>query len=310
MIKSNHTFTHLSIAEREEIAILNATGAAIASIARKLARSPSTISRELRRHRYKAMYRATTAQNRADKAKQRCKKLSKSSDCNLLHSIERMLKRRWSPKIIAQKLGHIISHTTIYTIIRKIRTEWRKFLIYQHKTRYHKGEAGKNMIPFRTDISQRPAEVVLGDWEADTVISAKGSKSCLGVFAERTTRLYKIVKMPNKSAKSMTIATLAALRGLPVNSITYDNGTENAEHWITNMLLGCCSYFCRPYRSGDKGLVENRNKILRQFLPKKTNFDLIRNDELAKIEKEINERPMEVLDWLSPSETLDLHLKF
>jgi IS30 family transposase len=305
MSESNHTFNHLSIAEREEIAILNSNGAKVAQIASKLGRSPSTISRELRRYKNIANYRACLAQTRADTAKRRCRKPRKSDNCELLHKIERMLKRRWSPKIIVQKLGHIISHTTIYNIIYTIRTEWRKFLIYQRKGRYRKGSGSIKGIPFRTNISERPA-LRFGDWEADTVISSRGGRSCVAVFAEKITRIYRVVKMPNKSAKSMTGATLDALRGLPVNSITYDNGTENADHWITNMLLGCASYFCRAYRSSDKGLVENRNKILRQYLPKGTNFDLITDDELVRIEKEINERPMEVLGWLSPNEALVL----
>jgi len=305
---SNNKFTQLSITEREEIAILRATGCPVMQIARKINRSSSTISREIKRGTYKAEYRATVAQTRRIRAKARQKKRIKSNDCELLHRIERMLKRRWSPKIIVAKLGHIISHTTIYTIIRTIRTEWRKFLIYQRKTRYHKGSGSVKGIPFRTDIAQRPA-VQFGDWEADTVISSRTGKSCIAVFAEKATRIYRVVKIPNKSAAAMTGAALAALRGLPVNSITYDNGTENADHWVTNMLLGCSSYFCRAYCSGDKGLIEERNKMLRVWLPKGTNFDLIDVGTLVKIEKEINERPMECLGWLSPAEALTLHLQ-
>ena len=309
MTQSKHTFKHLSTMEREEIAVLNATGATVTAIARSLKRSVSTISRELHHHKYKAQYRATIAQNRAARAKLACRKTQKSSNPMLLQQIERMLKKRWSPMIIVQKLGRIISHTTIYKIIKTIRTEWKKFLIYQRKTSYHKGCAGKSLIPYRTDISDRPAEKSFGDWEADTVVSARGGRACLGVFAERTTRLYRVVKMANKTAAEMTAATLKALRGLPVNSITYDNGTENADHWVTNKLLGCASYFCRPYRSGDKGLVEERNKMLRVWLPKGTKFDLITEEELSKIGQEINERPMEVLGWRSPIEALSLHLK-
>jgi IS30 family transposase len=220
-----------------------------------------------------------------------------------------MLRRRWSPKIIAQELGHIISHMTIYNIINTIRREWRKFLIYQRKCRYHKGSAGRALIPNRIDISERP-ETKFGDWEADTVVPGRGGKAVLGVFVEKTTRIYKVVKMMNKTADEMLRATLVALDGLPVRSITYDNGSENAAHEWANRLLGCQSYFARPYRSTDKAQIENRNKILRQFLPKGTNFDLITESELSRIEAEINERPMECLGWRSPSEALALHSKF
>ena len=97
----------------------------------------------------------------------------------------------------------------------------------------------------------------------------------------------------------MTKATLEALQDSPVNSITYDNGAENATHFIVNRMLGCASYFARPYRSTDKPLIENRNKILRQFLPKKTNLDLITNEQISKIENQINEKPMRCLNWKS-----------
>ena len=308
MTTSNTIFNHLSITEREDIAIFNSMGLSISNIARKLHRSPSTIYRELHRYKDTSLYRASLAQHKADIAKAKSRKHQKADNVTLLHSIEHMLKKRWSPQIIVQKLGHIISHTTIYTIIRTIRTEWRKFLIYQRKTKYHKGTAGKQLIPYRTDISDRPTEVMFGDWEADTVIGSRAGNSCLAVYVERKSRYYKVIKMCNKSSDSMVKATLQALSKLRVNSITYDNGTENAEHWLINRLLGCASYFCRPYRSWDKGLVENRNKILRQYLPKGTNFDLISQEDIDKIVEEINNRPMKVLDWNTPAQVFALQL--
>ena len=84
------------------------------------------------------------------------------------------------------------------------------------------------------------------------------------------------------------------------SSFTYDNGSENMKHEKLNKLLGCQSYFCRPYYSADKGSVENRNKILRQFLPKKTNFDLISQHQIDIIQNKINNRPMKVLNWNTP----------
>jgi IS30 family transposase len=212
-----------------------------------------------------------------------------------------MLKKRWSPEIIAHKLKGLVSHTTIYCIIRRHRCEWRKYLIYQRKGKYHNSKAGKEWIPNRQDITLRP-ECGFGDWEADTVIGGRGGRSCLGVFVERTTRMYRVVKMMNKTADEMIRATLIALDEKVVKSITYDNGAENAGHETVNRLLGCVSWFCRPYRSGDKGLVENRNKWLRVWLPKRTNFDLIDNAELARIENAINERPMKCLGWQTPAQ--------
>jgi IS30 family transposase len=307
MTKLNHKYKQLTTAERIKIEAFYELGHSAQSIARTLGRSPSTISREIKKgksSKHNGLYKHHIAQERTD-ARRNCKP-SAAKNTALMHDIERMLKRRWSPKIIVQKLGHIISHMTIYNIIKTIRHEWRKFLIYQRKGKYRKGLASVALIPNRVDISERPAPQ-FGDYEADTVISSRSGKSCLGVFVEKTTRYYRVVKMMNKSADEMLRATLIGLEGLPVQSITYDNGAENAAHEWANRLLDCKSYFARPYRSTDKAQIENRNKILRQYLPKGTNFDLLTDAELSKIENEINERPMECLGWLSPKEAFLVH---
>jgi IS30 family transposase len=294
------TQTHLSYAERILIQTYLNLGWSQNKIARQLNRPKSTLSGEIKRSKYKGKYSADIAQMRTDRFKRIARKPAKSNDSKLMLNIERLIKRKWSPEIISHKLGGI-SHTTIYSITKTIRPEWHKYLAYQKKHRYHKG-CSKVLIPDRIDISERPIGIELGDIEADTVISARGGKSCLGVFVDRKTRLYKFIKMMNKGAEEMVKAAATALIGMEVKSITYDNGSENVKHMETNKMFGCKSYFCRPYRSGDKGLIENRNKILRQWLPKGTNFDLISEEELSRIEKEINERPMKCLGWLSPSE--------
>jgi IS30 family transposase len=311
MPASCHKYTQLSIAERAKIELLHKQGQTLSVIATELCRNKATISRELCRYKDTSLYRAELAQHRADMAKSHNRKKQKSGNPELMQNIERMIKRKWSPEIIAHELGGIISHTTIYTITKTIRTEWRKHLAYQKQTKYRKGSAGKSLIPDRADISLRPTEVEFGDYEADTVIGNRLGKSCLGVFVERTTRLYKITKLHDKSAKSMVRAAVKALSDKPVRSITYDNGAENAKHCVINWLLKCRSWFCRAYCSCDKGLIENRNKILRQWLPKGTNFDLITEEELSSIENEINERPMKCLNWQSPKQAfhnaLQLH---
>ena len=139
-----------------------------------------------------------------------------------------------------------------------------------------------------------------GDFEVDTVISAKGGKSCIAVAVERKSRYYILRKILDKSATSMNNALIDMLKNTIVKTITYDNGSENMKHEKLNKLLGCQSYFCRPYCSADKGSIENRNKILRQFLPKKTNFDLISQHQIDIIRNKINNRPMKVLNWNTP----------
>jgi len=307
MTVSSHKYKQLSIAERAKIELLLEQALSLSAIAGTIKRSKSTISEEIIRGTHKGRYRAHIAQNRALKAKLNNHKLKKVYDVPLMTFIEQCLKRKWSPEIIVHKwTGSNITHTTIYNMIHTIRPEWKKHLIYQKKYKYRKGKAGKALIPDRVDISVRPAVINnrarIGDWEADTVISGREGKGCLGVFADRRTRLYKVMKMANKTAVEMLYATKRALLDMPVLSITYDNGKENARHEETKGFFESESYFCRPYRSGDKGTVEHKNKELRWYLPKKTNMDLINEEDIARIETAINERPMKCLDWLSPNE--------
>ena len=112
-------------------------------------------------------------------------------------------------------------------MIKTIRPQWRKHLAYQKKIKYYKGYGRKKLIPYRSDIAMRPSEKCFGDYEADTVFSAKYGQSVLVVFVERKTRLYRIVKMHDKTATSMTKATLETLKDSKINSITYDNDSEN-----------------------------------------------------------------------------------
>jgi len=311
MCVSSHKYKQLSITERTKIELWHELGKSSRWVAQKLHRSPVTISRELVRGTYNGKYWAHIANDRAKDNRLNNRKPKRSTEQELMAFIERRLKERHSPEIIAHDwnelvmariiVGDTITAMTIYGIIKTIRTEWAKYLIYHKKRKYHKGLASKKLIPDRMDIAGR-GEIEFGDWEADTVIGIRGSKSCLGVFVEHTSRLYKIVKMANKTADEMVLAAKKALNGLHIRSITYDNGGENAKHGVINKMFGCVSWFCRAYCSTDKPLIENRNKILRQFLPKKTNFDLINESELARIEAAINNRPMKTLDWLSPSQ--------
>ena len=174
----------------------------------------------------------------------------------MLHIIDRYLQKHWSPEIISNILriehGIKFSHTSIYTLIKKHRSEWAKHLAMKCKKpqkRYK--DKYKGTLKNRIHISESPKEanerVRFGDIEADTVVLAREDKTCLCV------------------AKVFS---------------------------------------CRPYCSHDKGSIENRNKILRQFLGKETNFDLISNEQICTIHNKINNRPMKLLNWTSPTQSI------
>ena len=312
--KEGRKYNQLTAEERGKIEAYWQQRFSVSAMSREMKRSKSTIFQEIHRGKYNGKYQAHIAQNRAMKRRKESHKHTKWTDYNLLIFIQDHLRKCWSPEIISMEwrrtTGKSFSHTSIYKLIREHRPEWRKYLINKGKQRKLKHAAGKQKISDRIGIEQRPkiigARERFGDFEADTVISSRGGKACLAVFVERQSRMYFIEKMRDKSAAEMLSATLRALRKYNVKSITYDNGTENAAHIEANNLLKCNSYFCSPYHSWEKGQIENRNKILRQFLPKGTNFDLISEDDIRTIQNMINHRPMKVLDWNSPSDVFSL----
>ena len=311
MNQSLHKYKHLSIVERAKIELLHSQGHKQEYIANIIGVHKSTISRELSLGRHKGKYNATTANNKATKRHLLSHRHCKWDNNELLSYIETHIKRKWSPEIIAatwnqEHTEYKITHTTIYNLIHRYRPEWKRYLIYSGIHIYKPTQRSRITIPNRIDISERPAEINnrirIGDIEADTVISSKVGKSCLAVYVDRKSRYYWVRKMKSKKSSEMLKATLLTLANTIVHSITYDNGNENVLHEEVNKEYGCKSYFCRPYRSGDKGSIENRNKILRQYLPKGTNFDLISQEKIDKIVSEINNRPMKILGWLTPKQ--------
>jgi IS30 family transposase len=156
------------------------------------------------------------------------------------------------------------------------------------------------MIEKRHDNVNLRTEI--GHWEIDTVISRR-SKAAIMVLAERRTRYVIIKKLPAKTAYFMHNAAVKSLKNYPANirkSITYDNGTENTFHELTNKVLGTKSYFCNSYHSWEKGTVENIISTIRRFYPKKTDWKNITQRDLNKIAKFINNRPMKLSGFKTP----------
>ena len=201
------------------------------------------------------------------------------------------------------------NYETIYQWIYSDRKDLIPFLIKSHRIRRKRGSANQKRcpkIPNRTMIEKRPDYINLrseiGHWEIDTAISRK-SKAAIMVLVERKTRYVIIKKLTGKTAYFMHNATVKSLKDYPVNirqSITYDNGTENTLHELTNKVLGTKSYFCNPYHSWEKGTVENIIGIIRRFYPKKTDWKNISQWDLNKIARFINNRPMKLLGFKTP----------
>jgi IS30 family transposase len=204
-----------------------------------------------------------------------------------------------------------VCHESIYQYIYS-EADWLVgYLARRHKKRHAKGHSRKHRrshIPNRVSISERSDDInerkEFGHWEADSIVS-RASKSALNILVERKARYTKLTKLTRKTSKETrkTISRrLSSTHKKAKLSITYDNGSENVEHELINAKLGTKSYFCAPYRSWEKGTVENSCGLVRRFLPKKTDIAKIAESDIRKIERMLNNRPRKCLGYETPAE--------
>ena len=231
------------------------------------------------------------------------------------------LKIGWSPEVISgrikKELRKVISFKTIYRYIHFNRISGGKlFKLLPHKgKRYKYGSIRSSSIANRVDISARPAiveaKIRLGDLEGDTVVGIKGGdKSCLLTLVDRVSKYCLIRKLPNKTAQSVEVAMADCYDNstVPFITVTYDNGTEFANHLNISEQLGCNIYFARPYRSCDRGLNEHTNGLIRRFFPKKTDFGKISHEDIIFVQNLLNDRPRKSLKFLTPNEVVNKNL--
>ena len=312
----NETYHRLCGQDRKVIENMNQAGNTQAEIAQAIGFSQSTISKELSRNRGKRGYRNKQADGFATKRKVNKKSRHKIVVGEIKRQVDARLQLKHSPCQISKSLLKLelkISHETIYQYVfedRKNGGELWKELRINGKRRYRRrAKVGRGeKIPNRTDIDERPAEVETrqryGDWEADLIQGGGGSGYLLSVY-ERKSRIGKLYKLSDKSSRETSNGLLKLLKGLEVKTITYDNGLEFAKHELVNNMLGCDSYFCKPYSSWEKGGVENYNGLVRQYFPKGSDFSKISVERLQEVEDEINNRPRDVLGYYSPNDHLD-----
>ena len=374
---------YLSFVEREEIALLRARGCGVREIARQLGRSPSTISRELRRNAAtrsgNLAYRATAAQWHADRRAKRPKTAKLAANDELRRYVQdrlggvivrpdgttvpgpkvRWIRRRhgrrqdrrwaaaWSPEQIANRLrvdfpdneAMKISHETIYQALYvqgrgALRRELTACLRTGRALRVPRARVrgrGKTYISPEIMISERPAEAedraVPGHWEGDLIIGL--GSSAIGTLVERTTRFTILLHLPRMEghggprvkngpalaghgAEAVRDAIASAITTLPDQlrrSLTWDQGAEMAQHAQLRIDTGLPIYFCDPHSPWQRGTNENTNGLLRQYFPKGTDLTKHNADELAAVAAALNSRPRKTLDWKTPAETLDDHLR-
>jgi IS30 family transposase len=310
-------YSHLTRKDREEISIGLEKGMKQYEIASLLQCHPSTISREIKRNNLSkktVRYRAYLAQYLYNERKRESHRRQRIANKKLRRFIIRNLRKGYSPEIIvflASKKNDKwkTNHETIYQWIYNDRKDLIQFLVKSHRIRRKRGSANQKRcakVQNRTMIDKRPECINLrkriGDWETDTIVSRQ-SKDAVMVLVNRKSRITILKKLEKKTAFLMHKAQVKSLKDLPPHlrkSITYDNGTENALHVLTNKVLETKSYFCNPYHSWEKGTVENIIGIVRRFYPKKTNWKNVSQWDLNKVVRFINNRPMKCLNFKTP----------
>ena len=323
------TYKRLTLAQRYLIQSLHQQRKTQHCMAQQIGVSQATISRELAKH-YRQQpnqpYDAQQAQQRAGAANKRTPYKLKGP---LLTTVIGRLRDRLSPEQICGELQRAASadglhHETIYRYIYRhtaladrqpadrpaARHEpLNQYLRIRHRKRHKKrGKPLKRqLIPNRVSIDLRPPVVEtnseLGHWEADTVIG-KGHQGALLTLVERRTKYVLIVKLVSKQARALAGAATKALRrsGLPVKTITFDNGLEFAHHERIAQPFEAATYFAHPYHSWERGLNENTNGLIRQYIPKSCPISIVRPVDVSWIETQLNDRPRKSLGYLSPAE--------
>ena len=326
----------LSLAEREEIAVGLAAGLGIRVIARRLGRSPSTVSREVSRNRQRGSsttgaprgsYRAVLAQGKAEARARRPKARKLAGDELLAGWVTEHLQKRWSPRQISQRIRVAfpddermrISHEAIYQSLfvqgrGGLRKELHTSLRSGRAIRRPRRRIGdrRGSIPGMVLISERPAEVedraVPGHWEGDLIIG-KAGKSAIGTLVERTTRFVMLLPLPGPhDASAVAAAVVTAIGTLPAElrrSLTWDQGRELARHAQITIATDMQVYFCDPHSPWQRGSNENTNGLLRQYFPKGTDLSVHTPEHLAAVAAELNGRPRQTLGWQTPAEALD-----
>jgi IS30 family transposase len=317
-------YGQLSLEERVEMYRLHEGGTSQNKIATALARSPSTISRELERNSRRTTtwsggYKPVRAHQLAERRRRwDCRyKLARQPD--LRDRVGKDLAMGHSPEQIAGRLalehGHaLISPESIYRFIyhRSAQKDYWHRLLPRHKLRRgrrgRKGGSPASFIKLRRSISERPAEIqdrrTPGHWEADLMLFSKYGQNLL-VLHERQTR-FTILDHPIDRKAILTAHTIAQqLVKLPKamrKTISFDNGTEFAEHHRLHQTLGVQTFFCDPHSPWQKGGVENAIGRLRRTLPRKTDLTSISPATLAKHVQRLNDTPRKCLDFKTPAE--------
>jgi IS30 family transposase len=314
----------LTLAEREEISRAVVAGHSIRSVAARLGRAPSTISREVRRNGGSQGYRANQADQLAWERARRPKACKLVGNRTLAGVVASKLRLQWSPEQIAGWLKHVyavnkdyqVSHETIYRSLyiqargalkRELLEHLRRSRAMRRSRQHTLKTEERTNIRDAVSISERPAtaedRAIPGHWEGDLLFGSANSQ--IATLVERQTRFVMLVKIASKDSEAVVNALIKHAGKLPqelYKSLTWDRGTEMAGHKRFTVATDIKVYFCDPQNPWQRGTNENTNGLLRQYLPKGTDLSVYSQAKLNAIARRLNERPRKTLNFDTPAE--------
>ena len=316
----------LTLEEREEISRGISRDESFQSIARRLRRPVSTISREVARNGGRSRYRAADADVAAWKRARRPKPCKLAKERRLQRSVAFKLSQNWSPEQISAWLRQRypddermrISHETIYRSLfiqargvlkKELQAHLRTKRTFRRSKKATTAGQQRGQIVDAVSISERPPEVddraVPGHWEGDLLSGAKNTH--IATLVERQSRFTMLVKVDGKDTNTVVAALKKQITKLPAElrrSLTWDRGTELAQHKEFSVATDVKVYFCDPKSPWQRGTNENTNGLLRQYFPHGTDLSGYSQSELNKVARQLNERPRKTLGFRTPAVTL------
>jgi IS30 family transposase len=314
----------LTLVEREEISRGIAADESARSMAGKLGRSPSTVSREISRNGGYDRYRASSADETAWERACRPKRCKLATNPQMREAVVRKLRGNWSPEQIAGWLksahpgdeANQVSHETIYrSLFVQARGVLKKELVRHLRSkrtirRSRSADANgdrRGQIADMVSIRERPAAVedraVPGHWEGDLLSGSKNSH--IATLVERHTRYVMLVKVDSKETQAVVSALIKQAKKLPnelYKSLTWDRGKELADHRRFTLATDIAVYFCDPQSPWQRGSNENTNGLLRQYFPKGTDLSVHSQAHLNKVARQLNGRPRKTLAFQTPAD--------
>lgn len=313
-------YHHTTKTERMEIALLKGKGYSLRNIAKMLGRSPNTISEEVKFNSVNEQYDPEKANHKAytNRKYSKYQGMKIVSNRQLEDYVKEKIQLDWSPEQIAGRIKKVDKHIkyasyqAIYKYIYSIYgRQIERYLRYKgaNGKKYKKGGKNTDKLQDREFIDNRPKIINkrqrFGDWEGDFIVSGKNGKGALLVLRERKARYTIIQRVESRNTDVINEYIHQLTGGLVCfNSLTIDNDISFKRHKRLSALLGCPVYFCHPYHSWEKGGIENENKLIRQYVPKRSDISQYADEQIQEIQDKLNSRPRKRLNYKTPLEVM------